>query len=86
MKNGKFWLNLFLILVGVVVGSLFSSLTKDVSWLSWLSYGLQFGMTSPLALNLGILSLTFSASIDLNVSVIIFVVLALLLGRLLGEK
>lgn len=86
MKNGRFWLTLFLILVGVVVGSLFASLTESISWLSWLSYGLQFGMESPLVLNLGILSLTFSISIDLTVSVILFVILTLFLGRLISEK
>ena len=86
MNKGSFWLTLFLILVGVVVGSLAASLAAPVSWLSWLSYGLTFGMTSPLVLNLGVVSFTFAVSLDLNVAVILFIALALLLGRLLLQK
>lgn len=86
MKSGKLWLILFLILVGVVAGSLLASLTADISWLSWLSYGLCFGMTEPLILNLGVLSLTFAVSIDLTISVIIFILLSLLLGKLISAK
>lgn len=86
MKSGKLWLILFLILVGVVAGSLLASLTADISWLSWLSYGLCFGMAEPLILNLGVLSLTFAVSIDLTISVIIFILLSLLLGKLISAK
>jgi len=86
MKNSKFWFTLFLILAGVVVGSLAASLAQGVSWLSWLSFGLRFGMETPFVLNLGILDLTFAISINLTISVIIFVFLALLLGKLIDRR
>lgn len=82
----SFWLNLFLICVGVVTGSMVSEITAGVPILGWLSYGLTFGTQSPLNLNLGILSLTFGISINLTVSVIIFVALSLVLGRLIVKK
>ena len=86
MKNSKFWYTLFLILAGVVVGSLAASLAEGVSWLSWIGFGLRFGMENPFVLNLGILDLTFAVSINLTVSVIIFVLLALFLGRLIDKR
>ena len=83
MRSSHFWLNLFLICVGVVTGSMVADITAGVPWLSWLSYGLDFGTQAPLVLDLGILSLTFGIRIDLTVSVILFIALSLVLGRLI---
>ncbi len=77
----KFWKNLLLICAGIVVGSLVSNLTSGVKFLSWLSYGLSFGTDSPVTLNLGVLSLTVGVSINITISVIIFVAIIYLLGR-----
>lgn len=82
----SFWLNLFLVCVGVVVGTLAASLTSDIPALSWLSYGLDFGMTSPLVLDLHVLKVTFGIGLNLSISVIIFIILSLLLGRLIAKK
>lgn len=84
--RSHFWLNLFLICVGVVTGSMFSEMTAGIPVLSWLSYGLDFGTQSPLILDLGILSLTFGITIDLTVSVILFTALSLVLGKLIVKK
>ena len=50
MKKG-FWLNFFLICVGIVTGSMVAEMTSGIPALSWLSYGLDFGMKSPLVLD-----------------------------------
>jgi len=86
MRSSHFWLNLFLVCVGVVTGSMVSEMTAGISWLSWLSYGLDFGTQAPVVLDLGILSLTFGLSIDLTISAIIFIALALVLGKLIVKK
>lgn len=86
MKTSQFWLNLFLICVGVVTGSMVADITAGVPLLNWLSYGLDFGTQSPLVLDLGILSLTFGIRIDLTVSVILFIALSLVLGKLIAKK
>ena len=80
-KNMKFWKNLLLICAGVVIGSLVASLTKNIKYLSWLSFGLDFGTAAPVTLNMGIMQLTLGASINITVSVIIFVVLTYVIGR-----
>ncbi len=86
MRSSHFWLNLFLICVGVVTGAMVSEMTAGIPWLSWLSYGLSFGTQSPVVLDLGILSLTFGIRIDLTISAIIFTALSLILGKLIVRK
>ena len=83
--KGRIWLNLFLILVGVVVGSLAADMTLGVSWLKWLSYGLEFGTESPLVLNLNLLRMTFGINIKITVSMVIFIALSLCLGRVIAK-
>ena len=71
---------ILLICVGVVAGMLVSNLSQNITWLSWLSFGREFGLTSPFVLNLGIIVFTLGMTINLNISVIIFVILALFAG------
>lgn len=81
-----FWLNFFLILCGIVIGSIVAKVTADINGLGWLSYGLSFGTDAPLSLDLNVLHLTVGASINITISTIICVVLALLLGKLIIKK
>ncbi len=80
-KNG--WILLLFILAGIVIGGFLGYLTRDVSWLSWLNYGQEFGIGSPdgssaLQLNLGVIILTFGLSIKITVASIIGVLIAVL--------
>ena len=70
-----------MILSGIVVGTLVGSITSSVEYLSWLSYGINFGLTTPFQLDLGVLSLTLGFSINLTVSCIIFVIIAMLIAK-----
>ena len=45
-----------------------------------LAYGMDFGITSPFVLDLSVLKLTIGAVFNLNISVIIFIVIAVLVG------
>ena len=82
----RFWLNLFLIAAGVVVGALVAEITAGVKYLTWLSYGLDFGTESPFVLDLNLLRLTFGISVKITVASVIFIALALILGRLIMRK
>lgn len=82
----NFWLNFFLVLCGIVIGSIVAEMTAGIYGLSWLSYGLDFGTTAPFSLNLNVLSLTLGVSIKITISTIIFVALSLLLGKLIIKK
>lgn len=86
MKTGRPWVLLLLMLCGVVIGSFLGLLTKDISWLSWLDYGMTFGIgtnagAGAFVLNLGVITLTFGLSIKISIASIIGVVIAFLVYR-----
>lgn len=71
----------FLVLVGIVVGSLIAKITASVPALGWLSYALSFGLESPVVLDLSVIRLTFGLSVDLSIAVILCVVISLIVGN-----
>jgi hypothetical protein len=73
-------LMLLFVCAGIVLGTLVEQLADGISWLSWLAFGMNFGITSPFVLDLGVLTLTFGATFNLSVSVILFTVIAVLCG------
>lgn len=77
----SFWLTLFLICVGIVVGEMVAEMTASVPYLSVLSYGLDFGTETPAVIDLNVLRFTFGINIKITISTIIFVALSLVLGR-----
>ncbi len=83
MKN-KWYYTLF-ICIGIVLGGFVSELTKGVKWLSFLSWGLDFGI-DPVNGTLGTLfSITFGFNMHLTIGMIICIVLAIVIGRLLKK-
>ena len=78
-KNG--WSLFLLLLTGIVLGGFIGWLAKDVTYLSWLNYGQQFGFSEPFHLNLGILKITFGLTIKITMSSIIGVVLPIIVYK-----
>lgn len=81
MTKSKNWIFLLLMLCGVVLGSWLGHLTKDISWLSWLDYGLTFGIgtgkgAGAFVVDLGILVLTFGLTIKISIASILGVIIA----------
>ena len=81
-KNGVVFT--LLMLAGVVIGGFLGYLTRDISWLSWLNYGQEFGFGSPngsgaLQLNIGVIILTFGLSIKISIASIIGVIISMLI-------
>ena len=79
-KNGVVFT--LLLLAGVVIGGFLGYLTRDISWLSWLNYGQDFGLGSPdgsgaLQLNIGVIILTFGLSIKISIASIIGVIISM---------
>ena len=71
---------LFFFCAGVVIGTLVAHISSGIEALKFLSYGLNFGLTSPLVLDLSVLKLSLGFSINLNLSVIIFASIALIIA------
>ena len=79
LKSGRtfsLWGLLIIVVIGVVLGEIITYLTAGVPALEWLSIGYRFGLTSPLVLDLNILSLTFGIVINVNVAAIIGVIIS----------
>lgn len=69
------------VLCGLVIGGLLGELAKNISWLSWLSYGQQFGLANPVTLDLGVVELTLGLMFKINVSSIIGIIIAVFIYR-----
>ncbi|MBR3993984.1 MAG: DUF4321 domain-containing protein [Clostridia bacterium] len=80
MKS-KSLIYIIMLLSGIVVGTFIGELARGVRYLEWLSYGIKFGTNGPVSLNLGVLALDFGLSINLTISSIIFVLIALIIAR-----
>lgn len=82
LKGEKsFWILLLFILGGIVVGGLLGNLASNVDFLSWLSYGEQFGLTTPIELDLSVVKLTFGFVFKINIASIIGIVLAIFIYK-----
>ena len=46
MKGKNAWILILFILCGIVIGGLIGELAASVDWLSWLSYGQEFGLST----------------------------------------
>lgn len=84
MSHSKIY-NIFLVLIGIVLGSFVSYICRGVQFLSWLAFGVDFGLESPLVLDLGVMRLTFGISIELTLATVIFAILSLLIGRAIAR-
>ena len=73
------WACFLLILAGIVIGGFIGSLFPD----TWLNYGQSFGLSSPLILDLGILSITFGLSIRITIASILGIAVAVVIYRLI---
>ena len=54
---------------------------KGVDFLSWLAYGENFGLSTPLELDMGIIKLTFALMVNVNVASIIGMIGAIFIYR-----
>lgn len=80
-KDKNFWILIVFILSGLVIGGLLGELASHVSWLWWLAFGQEFGLESPLILNLSVLKITFGLIFKINIASIIGMALAIFIYR-----
>lgn len=83
MKVKNSLLLIFLVLAGYVIGGMLAQVTKNVSFLTWLSYSQPIGLDAgrPAQIDLAFLKLAFGFQMNLNVAEVIFMIVAIILGR-----
>ena len=79
MKSKYGWTCWLLVLAGIVLGGFIGSLFPS----SFMNFGQTFGLTNPLILDFGILSITFALTIKITIASILGIVIALLIYRIL---
>lgn len=80
-KSKNTWFLIIFICAGLVIGGLIGQLSAQVSWLNWLAFGQEFGLSQPLVLDLSVLKITFGFVVNINMASIIGMVIALLIYR-----
>ena len=77
-----------LVIAAIVLGSITADLFAGVEGLSWLSYGVSFGISSgsPMVLNLHVLTLTFGLGLSINIAQIILIVVAFINDKTTNQK
>lgn len=80
-RDKNIWILVLFILSGLVVGGLLGELAKSVDWLWWLGFGQEFGLESPIVLNLSVITITFALMFRINIASIIGMALALFIYR-----
>ena len=80
-KEKNIWILLVFLLSGLVIGGLLGELAGRVDWLWWLSYGESFGLSSPIELDLSVITITFGLMFKINIASIIGMALAIFIYR-----
>lgn len=80
-KDKNIWILIVFILSGLVIGGLLGELASNVDWLSWLSYSQEFGLRSPIELDLSVVQITFALMFRISVSSIIGMILAIFIYK-----
>lgn len=81
VKDKNVWILILFILAGLVIGGLLGELGAKVDFLSWISYGQEFGFTNPVILDLNIIKLTFALQLKINIASIIGMAIAIFIYR-----
>ena len=80
-REKNIWILLVFILSGLVVGGLLGDLAGKVDFLWWLSYGQNFGLSSPIEVDLSIVQISFGLMFKINIASIIGMIIAILIYR-----
>ncbi len=70
----------FLVLAAIVLSALVGTLTRNIDFLKWLTWGDSIGFDA-VNLNLSIIDLSFSFHMQVNVLQVVFIAAALLLYK-----
>ena len=80
-REKNIWILLIFILSGLVIGGLLGELAWKVDFLWWLGYGQNFGLSSPVQLDLSIVQISFGLLFKINIASIIGMIIAILVYR-----
>ena len=80
-REKNVWILLLFILSGLVIGGLLGEIAAKIDFLWWLGYGQEFGLSSPVQLDLNILKLSFGLMFKINIASIIGLIISIVVYR-----
>ena len=80
-REKNIWILLVFILSGLVIGGLLGELAGRVDFLWWLSYGQDFGLSTPVELDFSIVQISFGLMFKINIASIIGLIIAIIVYR-----
>lgn len=80
-REKNIWILMLFILSGLVIGGLLGAIASNVGFLWWLGYGEEFGLSTPLELDLNIIRVTFALMFKINIASIIGMAIAIFIYR-----
>ncbi len=80
-REKNIWILIIFILCGIVLGGLIGELVSNIDALWWFSYGSNFGLTTPITLDMGVIVLTFGLTFKINIASIVGLAIAIFLYR-----
>ena len=80
-REKNIWILMVFLLSGLVIGGLLGEIASKVDWLWWLSYGENFGISSPIELDLSVITISFGLMFRINIASIIGMALAIFIYR-----
>jgi len=81
VRDKNIWILLVFLLSGLVLGGLLGELAGNVKSLWWLGYGQSFGLSSPIELDLSVITITFGLMLKINIASIIGMAIAIFIYR-----
>ena len=80
-REKNIWILMVFLLSGLVIGGLLGEIASKVDWLWWLSYGENFGISSPIELDLSVITISFGLMFRINIASIVGMALSIFLYR-----
>ena len=80
-REKNIWILFVFLLSGLVIGGLLGELASKISWLWWLAYGQNFGLASPIELDLSVMTITFGLMFKINIASIVGMAIAIFIYR-----
>lgn len=81
VRDKNIWILIVFLLSGLVLGGLLGEIASNVNALWWLGYGQSFGLSSPIELDLSVITITFGLMLKINIASIVGMAIALLIYR-----
>ena len=81
VRDSKVRILIIFLLAGLVIGGLLGELASKIDFIWWLSYGESFGLTTPIELDLHVITITFGLWFKMNVASIIGMAIAIFVYR-----